>query len=200
MYVQYVCVVCMCSMYVQYVCTICMYKSGLGIMRTLRLKSSNSNFPSYFVPSFLHHLSFNQQMFSRPKTARRKLPSDQHAAIIVLREGGKSFDEIVRQMKLARSTVIIIIHRINRKANAFSVIKKRFGQSAKLNERQIRALIRHVELNSHDNFHVFATPSKSEKKLCRTTIRKYLKCKGYFRFRAKKKSYLSPRHKAERLI
>ena len=169
-------------------------------MRTLRLKSPNSNFPPYFVPSFLHHLSFNQQMLSRSKTAKRKLPSDQHAAIIAFREGGKSFDEIARQMKLARSTVIIIIHRIIKKANAFFVIKKRFGQPAKLNERQIRTLIRHVELNSHDNFHVFAIPSKSEKKLCRITIRRYLKCKNYFRFRTKKKLYLSSRHKAERLI
>ncbi len=42
-------------------------------------------------------------------------------------------------------------------------------------------------------------PSKSNSTISRTTIQKYLKAEGYFRFKVRRKLFLSNKHKAARL-
>ena len=138
-------------------------------------------------------------MPSKPKTARREHSSETIAIVVALHEVHLSYAEIARQVRLARSTVVTIVHRAKRQADASSVPKKRTGRPTKLNVRARRALIRHVEKNPHDNLLALTTPSKSGQKLSRVTVRKYLKLGGYFRFRARKKPFLSARHKAIRL-
>ena len=51
----------------------------------------------------------------------------------------------------------------------------------------------------HDNLYALSTPSKSGSTISQITIQKYLKAKDYFRFKAKKKLFLSDKHKADRL-
>ncbi len=56
-----------------------------------------------------------------------------------------------------------------------------------------------MEKFSHDNPYVFSTLFKSGSIISRTTIQKYPKTKDYFRFKARKKPFLSDKHKAARL-
>ena len=151
-------------------------------------------------PHFLINFQPINKMPSKPVTARRRLASEIHASILALREAGQTYGEIARQMKLSRSTVTTIVHRATRQRNASPAFKKRMGRPSKLNDREKRAFIRHIELNPTDNLTAFATPSKSGHQLSRNTVRKYMKFAGFFRFKARKKSYLTVRHKANRLI
>ena len=139
-------------------------------------------------------------MPSKPTTARRKLSFELHAAIFALRERGQTYSEIAGQLKLARSTVTTIIHRINRQRNAPPAFKKRMGRPPKLNDREKRAFVRHIEKNPHDNSAALATPSKSGHQLSRCTVRKYMRSAGFLRFKARRKPYLTIRHKAVRLV
>ena len=59
--------------------------------------------------------------------------------------------------------------------------------------------MRHVERYPHDNLKALGTPSKSSHTLSQPTVRKYLRDEGFFRFKARKKPYLSPKHKKDRL-
>lgn len=59
--------------------------------------------------------------------------------------------------------------------------------------------MRHVERFPHDNLKALGTPSKSGQSLSKPTVRKYLKGEGFFRFKARKKPYLTPKHKKDRL-
>ena len=52
---------------------------------------------------------------------------------------------------------------------------------------------------SQDNLKALGTPPKSGQTLSRATIRKYLKAEGYFRFKARKKLFLSRKHEQARL-
>ena len=56
-----------------------------------------------------------------------------------------------------------------------------------------------MEKFPHDNLNALSTPSKSGNTVCRTTIRRYLKALGYFRFKARRKPFLSNKHKVARL-
>ena len=138
-------------------------------------------------------------MPSEPKTARREHSSETIAVVLALRGLGKSHGEIGRHMNLARTTVTTLLHRADRQPDGPSHSKKRPGRPNKLDTRARRALIRHIEKNSHDNLLCLATPSKSGKKLHKNTVRKYLKKAGYLRFRARKKPFLIERHKLARL-
>lgn len=139
-------------------------------------------------------------MPSKPKTARRELSSEIVGGIIALQEGGQSYSEIAHQMKLARSTVTTIIHRVGRQRNASSPSKKRTGRPPKLNDREKRAFVRHIDRNPHDNLAALATPSKSGHQLSRNTVRKYMRTAGFLRFKARRKTYLTVVHKAVRLV
>lgn len=136
----------------------------------------------------------------KPKTDRRRLTSELRGAVFALREGGQTYSEIANQLKLSRSTVTSIFHRASRQLNASPAPKKRIGRPPKLNDREKRALIRHIDLNPHDNLHALATPSKSGHQLSRNTVRKYMRGAGFFRYRARRKPYLTIKHKAARLV
>lgn len=175
-------------------------QSGIGSMRTLRLISPHRKFPPFFSPPFFINIPPINIMPSKPTTARRRLTSEKHAAILALRKGGKSFDEIARQMKLVWSTITTIVHRAIKQQNASPASKKPMGRPLKLNARDKRALIRYVEKNPHDNLTALASPSKSGQQLSRSTVRRYLKGCGFLRFKARRKPYLTIRHKAARLV
>ena len=139
-------------------------------------------------------------MPSKPVTDRRRLTSEVRASILALREGGKSFGQIADQLKLPWSSVTTIVHRAKRQLNASPAVKKRFGRPPKLNDREKRAFIRHIDRNPHDNLACLATPSKSGHRLCKNTVRKYMKGAGFLRFKTRRKLYLTIRHKAARLV
>ena len=98
-------------------------------------------------------------------------------------------------MKLPRPTVISVIHRVVRQRNVFSLFKKRMSRFSKLNDREKRTFVRHIEKIPHDNFAALATSSKSSDQLFRNIVRKYMKFAGFLRFKTRKKSYLTIRHK-----
>jgi hypothetical protein len=68
-----------------------------------------------------------------------------------------------------------------------------------LNARAWRRLIRHVESNPTDDYATLSTLSKATHSIHRATIRSYLKIAGYLRFKARKKSFLTAKHKLARL-
>lgn len=138
-------------------------------------------------------------MPSKPKTVRREHSSEIISTIIALHEIHCSYAEIARQVKLTRPTVVTIVHRITRNPDASCDRKKRVGRPVKLDARARRALIRHIDRNPHENLLALATPSKSGHKLSRCTVRKYMKTAGFFRSRARRKPFLTIRHKAVRL-
>ena len=149
----------------------CLYKSGLGSQQTLRLISPHLNSPLTSPSPFSINFHLINEMPSKPKTARREHSSETIAIVVALHEVHYSYAEIARQVRLARSTVVTIVHRAKRQADASSVPKKRTGRPTKLNVRARRALIRHVEKNPHDNLLALTTPSKSGQKLSRVTVR-----------------------------
>ena len=151
------------------------------------------------LPIFINIEPINK-MPSKPVTDRRRLSPEMCASILALREGGKSFGEIADQLKLARSTVTTIVHRAKRQLNASPAPKKRMGRPPKLNDREKRAFIRHIDRNPHDNLAALATPFKSGHQLSKPTVQKYMRGAGFLRFRARRKPYLTIRHKAARLI
>lgn len=125
--------------------------------------------------------------------------SETIAAIIALHKAGKSHAQIGAQLNLAKSTVTTTINRHNRQPTQPLRPTKRAGRPLKLDERSKRALIRHVERYPHDNLKALGTPSKSGTTLSRPTLRRYLKAEGYFRFKARRKPFLTSKHKAARL-
>ena len=138
-------------------------------------------------------------MPSKPFTDRRKHTSEIVASIITLRVSGQSYSEIAKQLNLARSTVITIVHRAKRAVNATFAGQKRLDRPFKLNDREIRTFIRHVDRFSENNLKAFAILFKSGHKFFRNIVRKYTRSRGYFRFKVKKKSFLTERHKKIRL-
>lgn len=139
-------------------------------------------------------------MPSKPKTSRRVLSFERLAIINHLRQVGQSYGEIADQLNLSRATVASIFQRASKLANASPVIKKRIGRPPKLNNRESRALIRHIDKNPYDNLLALATPSKSGQQLSTNTVRKYMRGCGFFRYKARKKPYLTIKHKAYRLV
>ncbi len=58
--------------------------------------------------------------------------------------------------------------------------------------------MRHVERYPHNNLKALGTPSKSGHTLSELTVRKYLRGEGFFlRFKARKKPYLTAKHKKD---
>ena len=138
-------------------------------------------------------------MPSVPKTSRREHSSETVATILTLRKDGKSFAQIGDQLSLPRFTVATILHRHTRQPHQPLPPSKRSGRPFKLDDRDKRTLMRHVERFPHDNLKALGTPSKSGQSLSKPTVRKYLKGEGFFRFKARKKPYLTPKHKKDRL-
>ena len=129
-------------------------------------------------------------MPSVPKTSRRENSSEMITAILTLHKDGKSLAQIGDGLSLPRSTVATILHRHARQLDQPS---KRSGRPLKLDDRDRRTLMRHVQQFPHDNLKALSTPSKSGHTHSKSTIRKYLKSEGFFRFKAPKKPYLKPK-------
>ena len=126
-------------------------------------------------------------MLFKSVTNRRKLISEIRVSILVFREKSKSYDEIIDQLKFARSIVIVTIYRIKKQFNVFFVFKKRMNRFFKLNDREKQTFIRHIDKNSHDNLIVFVIFFKSNHQLFKLIVRKYMKNADFLRFRIKKK-------------
>ena len=138
-------------------------------------------------------------MPSKPKTGRREHSPEIIAVILSLHQLGKSHSQIGHHLKIAKSSVTTFIHRQLRNPDGLLRPTKRAGRPLKLDARARRHLIRHVEQFPHDNFSALATPSKSGATLCRITTQNYLKAAGYFRYKARRKPYLSSNHKWARV-
>ena len=133
------------------------------------------------------------------KTVRREHSFEIIAIILNLRNLEKLFDEITIHLQLLKSIIISIVHQLHRQKIELLRSTKRVDQLLKLNARDKRHLIRHVELNLHDDFAALTSPSKTEKFIHRIIVCQYLKKADYSRFSAKKKSYLISKHKLTRL-
>ena len=177
-----------------------MYKSGLESMRTLRLKILHSNSFFYFFFHNFINIQFITSCFFKSTTIKRQLSVEFREAVFAFREKNQTYDEIVRQMKLVRSIVIIIIHRVNRQQNVFFVRLKRMNRFFKLSDREKQTFICHIDNNSQNSLIVFVISLKSNHQFFRNIVRKYMKFADFLRFRIKRKSYLIVRHKIVRLI
>ena len=159
------------------------------------MTSSIDSFPSQFSTQY----TTVSTMPSKPRTLRREHSSETIAVILCLHKLKKSHAQIAEHVKIPKSSVTTILHRQERNPDHPLRPTKRAGRPLKLDARARRTLIRHVERYPHDNFAALATPSKTGQTLSRTTVRKYLKAAGYLRFKARRKPYLSQKHKLARL-
>jgi hypothetical protein len=150
----------------------------------------SSIFLSSKLSCFLNSSS-NHSMSSKIKTVRNE-HSSKTIAVILIR---KSHEQIVDHLKLSKFIVIIIVHRIQRQKHSFLRLTKRADRSHKLNARAWRRLFRHVETNSSDDFATLSIFSKITHSIHRVTIRSYLKIVDYLRFKTRKKSFLTAKHK-----
>ena len=138
-------------------------------------------------------------MPSKPKGSRREYSVKTISAILELKKSGQTHSEIAHHFEIPKSFVTTILHRQARQLENPFQPSKRPGRPPKLDARAQRAIIRHVEKFLHDILNALSTPSKSGNTVCRTTIRRYLKALGYFRFKARRKPFLSNKHKVTRL-
>ena len=138
-------------------------------------------------------------MPSKPKSSRREYSSETISAILELHKSGQTHGEIAHHFKIPKSSVTTILHRQARQPKQPLQPTKRPGRPPKLDARAQRAIIHHLEKFPHDNLHALSTPPKFGSTISRTTIRKYLKAAGYFHFKARRKPFLSDKHKAARL-
>ncbi len=100
---------------------------------------------------------------------------------------------------ILKSSVTTILYRQARQPKQPLQPIKRPGRHSKMDAEAQQAVICHIEKFPHDTLNALSTPSKSGSIISRTTIRKYLKAVGYFRFKARRKSFLFDKHKAARL-
>ena len=98
-----------------------------------------------------------------PKTSRRQHSSEMVTAISTLHKDGKSLAQIGDQLSLPRSTVATILHHHARQLDQPLQPSKRSGRPLKLDDRDRRTLMRHVQRFPHDNLKALSTPSKSLK-------------------------------------
>jgi transposase len=135
----------------------------------------------------------------KPKTSRRETTPVERAAIWAHHCNGLTYSQIVEATGHVKSTIASIIQRIKKstKTDKFSNAK-RSGAPRRVDPRGERALLRHADQNTRDPLAVLGTPSKSGKQLSRMTVRKILKRNGKARRRARKKPYLTKKHKQVR--
>jgi transposase len=158
-----------------------------------------SSTPPFSKPPCSLISSSNHIMPSKSKSSRREHSSETIAIILTLKNLSKSHAQIVDHLKLSKFIVIIIVHRIQRQENSSLRPTKRAGRPHKLNARARRRLIRHVEANSRDDFATLSSLSKVTHSVHRVIVRSYLRVAGYLRFKARKKSFLTSKHKLARL-
>ncbi len=138
-------------------------------------------------------------MSSKRKTSGCEHSSEIIAIALTLKSLNKSYDEIASHLKLAKFTIVSIIHRHEKQSNSLLRPSKRAGRPLTLNARARRRLICHVKSNPRDNFAALVTLFKTGTTSHRVTIRRYLKIAGYLRYKARRKLFLSFKHKQARL-
>ena len=136
---------------------------------------------------------------SKPKGSRREYLSETISVILELNKSGQSHREIAHHLEILKSSVTTILHRRARQSDDPPKPSKQPGRRPKLDSRAQQTIIRHVEKFPHDNLYALSTLSKSGHTINQTTIQQYLKAVGFFRFKARKKPFLSVKHKAARL-
>ena len=145
------------------------------------------------------NFSSNHIMFSQLKIFRREHFSETIAIILILKSLSKSYVDIVVHTHFFKFTVSTIVHRLQRQKIEILKFTKRVDRFVKLDARIKRRLIRHVKTNSHDNFAILVIFFKTDKFFHRDTVRRYLKTVDFFRFKIKKKPFLTSKHKLVRL-
>ncbi len=159
-------------------------------------------FTNFAVISFLCHFTNSQPitiMFAKSKTARREHSNETISVILTLYSAGKSHEKMADYVKIPKLTINRILQWASKNPNKLYRKTKRIRQSTKLNARSQRTLIYHVERFPHDNLAALGIPSKSGHTLSRGTVRSYLKIAGYLQFKARRKPFLTQKHKETRL-
>jgi transposase len=113
-------------------------------------------------------------------------------------QDGATIANIHREFKTPRSTIRSIFDRYQNYTGFEFKNKLRYGVKPKLNLRQERALIRHVDKNPKDSLFALATPSKSGVEIGRNLVRKVLKKYGKAKRKPRTKPYISPINKKKR--
>ncbi len=166
-------------------------------------RSALTEAPTNFtVILFLCHFTNSQPitiMPTKPKTTRREHSNETISVILALHSTGKSHGKIADYVKISKLTVTRILQRASKNPNEQYYKTKCIGRSNKLNAWSQRVLIHHVERFPHDNLAALGTPSKSGHKLSQGTVRSYLKTADYLRFKARRKPFLTQKHKEARL-
>ena len=138
-------------------------------------------------------------MSSKPKSSRREYLSETILVIFKLKKSGQSHCKITHHLEISKSSVTTIPHWEARQSNDPFKPNKQLGRPPKLDSRAQQEIICHVEKFPYDNLYALSTPFKSDYIISWTTIRRYLKAAGFFQFKARKKPFLSNKHKATRL-
>lgn len=129
----------------------------------LKILAPFSNSP----PSILS--SFHPNMPSKLKTSRREHSKETIAIILALHASSLSHGEIAQQVRIPKSTVTKIIHRVTKTSKTPQSKSKKRGRPPKLDARARRELVRHVEKYPQDNLNSLTTLSKSGQQLSKTT-------------------------------
>ena len=164
-----------------------------------RLPSGTQKIAKCSTANFSTTSTSNLIMPSKPKSSRREYLSETISAILELHKSDQIYSEIAHQFKIPKSSVTTILHLQAGQPKQPLQPTKRLDCPSKLDARVQRAIICQVKKCTHENLHALSTPSKSGSSISRITIHKYLKAAGYFRFKAKRKPFLSDKHKAARL-
>jgi transposase len=134
-----------------------------------------------------------------PKTSRTETTVAQRAHVWTRYLEGHSYASISRVERVPYATVRDIIQkRLDSSDSAFKS-KPRSGRPKKTSIRDERALVRHALEHPQDTLNALATPSKSTRQLSRNTVRTILKSNGINKRKPRKKPYLKPEHRAQRL-
>ena len=145
------------------------------------------------------NFSSNHIMFSQLKIFRREYSSETIAIILILKSLNKSYVNIVVHTHFFKSIISIIVHRLQKQKIETLKFTKRVDRVLKLDVRIIHRLICHVKTNFHDNFAILIIFFKTDKFFHRNIVRRYLKTIDFFRFKIKKKLFLTSKHKFARL-
>ena len=138
-------------------------------------------------------------MVSVSKTARREHSERIISIILASHTKGYSAREISAENNVPKSTINAIIRRATNSPDGWYHREKRCGRPLTLDARAHRRLIRYVDRNPKETLLALCTPSKSGTSLCKQSTRRYLKKGERYAFRPRKKPFLKPVHKKERL-
>jgi len=139
-------------------------------------------------------------MARTPKTSRTETSVVQRAHIWTRYLEGHTYASISRAEGVPYSTVRDIIQKRLDSSDSTFKSQPRSGRPKKTTIRDERALVRHTLEHTSDTLKALATPSKSSRLLHYNTGRKILKSHGIKKRKPRKKPYLKPEHRAQRLL